>query len=62
MTMKTLIYLTNGQSVQTQSNTAADVAGLVNAGTPKIYQCADLMTGQQQYIVTAHIVSVTEIP
>lgn len=60
--MTTLIYLDNGQSVQTQSNSAADIAGLVNAGTPKIYQCTDAMTGQQQYIVTAHIVSVTEQP
>lgn len=60
--MKTLIYLDNGQSIQTQSNTAADVAGLVNSGQQKIYQCVDLFNGQQHYVVVAHIVEVTEIP
>lgn len=58
--MTTIIYLGNGQSVQTQTNSAADIAGLVNAGTQKIYQCTDAFNGHQHYIVVAHIVEVTE--
>jgi hypothetical protein len=55
----TFIYLTNGQSVQTTSNNAADIAGLVNAGTPKIYQCNDAQDPNLTHnIVTAHIVDV----
>jgi hypothetical protein len=60
--MRTLIYLDNGQSIRTDSNPAADIAGLVNAGVQNIYTCEDADSGETQHIVVQHIVSVTETP
>lgn len=60
--MKTLIQLANNQNVWTQSNSAADIAGLINAGVDKIYQCTEMTTGQVHNIVVAHIVDVMEVP
>ncbi len=59
--MLTVIYLANGQSIRTDTFTAADLSGLVNAGTDKIATCEDADTHQTQHIVVGHIVSVTEM-
>lgn len=57
--MNTLIFLTNGQSVQTQDNTPDDIAGLINAGGQKIYTCTDAFPPHQtHHIVVEHIVDV----
>lgn len=57
--MNTIIFLANGQSVQTRDNTAADIAGLVNAGAQKIYTCADAFSPEVQHnIVISNIVDV----
>jgi hypothetical protein len=59
---KLLIWLDNGQNIQTQSNVAADLAGLVNApGGQVIYSCTDLYSGQTMHIVLAHIVCFQDV-
>lgn len=58
--MHTVIFLDNGQSVQTDNNTPQEIAGMVNAGTQKIYECTDAMTGKIQEIVVSHITNATE--
>lgn len=60
-TTKLIINLTTGQGIQTQSNSAADLAGLVNAGTQKIYTCTDLFTGHDHNIVVAQISDFYEV-
>lgn len=60
-TTKLIINLSTGQSVQTQTNSAADVAGLVNAGVQKIYTCTDLFTGHDHNIVVAQISDFYEV-
>lgn len=60
--MKTLIQLLDGNNVWTQTNSAADIAGLINAGVQKIYQCTEMTTGQTHNIVVANIVDVIEVP
>jgi len=54
-TTKLIINLDNGQGIQTQDNSASDLAGLVNAGAQKIYSCTDLFTGHAHDIVVSHI-------
>jgi hypothetical protein len=61
-TTKTLIQLDNGQNVWTQSNVAADIAGLINAGSQKIYACTEYTTGQPHNIVVSHIIDVIDVP
>lgn len=58
----TYIFLDNGQSLQTTDNSAADIAGLVNAGTQKIYTCVDHQSaGITHHVVASHIVDVYDI-
>ncbi len=70
--MATIINLISGQSVRTTDNSAADIAGLINAnavaandGNPAtspqaIYQCTDIDAQAQHHIVVDSIVSVYE--
>jgi hypothetical protein len=58
---KTLIFLDNGQSVQTDGSHAADIAGLINEGLVKSFTVIDLFPPHAtHYIVTSHIVDVFE--
>ena len=59
---KLIINLTGGVSVQTQSNVAADLAGLINAATDKIYTCTDLFNGHTTYVVVDQIISFADAP
>jgi hypothetical protein len=56
-----LIFMANGQSIQTASNGAADLAGLVNAGEEKIYACTDHITGQPVFLVVDQITQFQDI-
>lgn len=63
--MITIISLTNGQSVRTTDNTAADIAGLINANLANppgqaIYECTNIDAQAQHHIVVDHIVAVYE--
>jgi len=60
-TTKLIINLDNGQGIQTQSNSAADLAGLVNAGVQKIYTGTNLFTGHDHQIVVSHITDFYEV-
>lgn len=40
-----ILILTNGSTIRTTSNTTVEIAGMINAGAQKIYQCADLTDG-----------------
>jgi hypothetical protein len=53
--------MANGQSIQTASNGAADLAGLVNAGEEKIYACTDHITGQPVFLVVDQITQFQDI-
>lgn len=61
---KTVIIMRNGNSLQvaTSTNTAADIAGLMNAGTPKVYNAVDVNDGRMHYIAVAEIQDVYETP
>lgn len=41
--MKTIIVLAGGQTVQTRQDPPANIAGMINAGTQKVYTCADAL-------------------
>jgi hypothetical protein len=59
MSMKTIIVLAGGQTVQTRDNAPSDIAGLVNAGTPKIYACTDALDPAKTHnVVTSYIMDV----
>lgn len=53
--------MANGQSIQTASNVAADLAGLINAGVQKIYACTDHVTGQPVFLVVDKITQFQDI-
>lgn len=60
---KTVIILSNGNSLQipTSVNSAADVAGLMNAGTPAVYAGTDINDGRVHHIRVAAILDVYEV-
>lgn len=60
---KTVIVMRNGNSLQvaTSTNTAADIAGLMNAGTPKVYTAIDVNDGLTHNIMVAEIQDVYEV-
>lgn len=61
---KTVIILRNGNSLQvpTTTNSAADIAGLMNAGTPSVYQGTDVNDGLLHHIRVSEILDVYEVP
>ena len=62
---KTVIVMRNGSSLQvstTNTNTAADIAGLMNAGTPKVYSAVDVNDGIVHNILVSEIQDVYEAP
>lgn len=61
-TSKLIINMANGQNIQTQSNDSGDLAGLINAGTPKVYVCTDRITGNTHSIVVSAITDFYEVP
>jgi len=63
MAVKTVIIMRNGNSLQVPiaTNTAADIAGLMNAGTPKVYNAVDINDGRMHYIMVAEIQDVYEV-
>lgn len=64
MAARTIIVMRNGNSLQvpTTVNTAADIAGLMNAGTPKVYTAVDVNDGRTHNIMVAEIQDVYEVP
>jgi hypothetical protein len=61
----TIINLRSGQSVRTTDNSAADLAGLINANatseTPQaMYECTNIDAGTQHHIRVDAIESVYE--
>lgn len=60
---KTVIILRNGNSLQvlTSTNTAADIAGLMNAGTPAVYVGTDVNDGRLHHIRVSEIIDVYEV-
>lgn len=60
---KTVIILRNGNSLQipTSVNTASDVAGLMNAGTPSVYVGTDVNDGLSHHIRVSEIIDVYEV-
>lgn len=60
-TTKLLINLTNGQGIQTQTFSAADLAGVVNAGVQKIVTPVDLYTTRDHNIVVSQISDFYEV-
>ena len=40
-----ILILTNGSTIRTTSSTVPDIAGMINAGTQKIFSCTDLTDG-----------------
>jgi hypothetical protein len=61
---RTIILLSSGSTLQvpTSVNTAADIAGLMNAGTPKVYSAVDLADGFTHNILVSTIVDVYQVP
>lgn len=57
---KTLIVLSNGSTVWTEANTAADIAMMINAGGSKTYAVIDT-EGQNHHIAVAAIVDVQDV-
>ncbi len=59
---KLIINLSNGQSIQTQSFTAADLSGAINTSPqPGVVTPTDLYTNTVHTIVTAHITDFYEV-
>ena len=64
MAAKTIIIMRNGNSLQVpvSTNTAADIAGLMNAGTPKVYSAVDVNDGLTHYVLVSEIQDVYQTP
>lgn len=61
---KTVIILRNGNSLQvaTTTNTAEDIAGLMNAGTPSVYVAQDVVDGMVHHVRVSEILDVYQMP
>lgn len=51
----TVLILTNGNTIRTTANTPAEIAGMINAGVQKIYDCADLTDGLTHHVMVSAI-------
>lgn len=60
-----IIWVAGGLNFQTRDNTAAELAGLVNAiGTPqeqKVYTCTNLFGGGTMYITVDSIIAFQDV-
>ena len=57
----TILILTNGSTIRTTANTPADIAGMINAGVQKIYDCADLTDGLTHHVMVSAILDFYEV-
>lgn len=57
----TILVLTNGNTIRTTSNVPADIAGMINAGTQKIYACTDLTDGYTHNVMVNAILDFYQV-
>lgn len=55
-----ILVLSNGSTIRTTDNTVGDIAGLINAGTQKIYSVNDLTDGYLHHVVVSEILDFYE--
>lgn len=58
----TILVLTNGSTIRTTANAPEDIAGMINAGTQKIYSCTDLTDGFVHNVMVGAILDFYQIP
>ena len=57
----TILILTNGSTIRTTANAPADIAGMINAGTQKIYDCTDLTDGLTHHVMVSAILDFYQV-
>lgn len=57
----TILILTNGNTIRTTANTPAEIAGMINAGAQKIYDCADLTDGLTHHVMVNAILDFYQV-